>query len=187
MSDTKRPLMLLHDGELDALAAQQLAHRLAWDASAREYLAGLDTVGNGVRDAVHQGTPGVDLTDSIMARIASDAPRGLPPVRVRRWHWTRTFGSRFGVGLGSTAALAAAALLWVFVRVPADAEVVAETPRESGRPAVEISDSSAGVAIESVDFGGGGGSIFMVQGGRDTTPVVWLSEPVSGNTESGPL
>lgn len=188
MTDFRRKLMQYHDGELDAVSGQQLNRRLLWDASGRRYLSELGTLGEAVRDAVRQATPEQDLTRDIMARIEADEPRerrrGLPP---RLSGWCRRLASPPVLGLGSMAALAAVALLWLAQPVPQDS-----TPR-----GVALGDTVAGgqvrslaepgVAIESVDFGPGGGSIFVLERGRETTPVVWLSEPAHAEVRSGSL
>jgi hypothetical protein len=169
--------MRLHDGELDAVASEQAERRLGWDASGRRYLNDLERIGDGVRDALRLTTPSADLTDQIMARIEqSQKPEGFAP----RPAWQRRVLS-LGIGLGSTAALAALAVLWLSGTVSVESNDVrraADTNLRASSASVEVSsDVSPGVAIESVDFGGGGGSIFLVQAGRETTPVVWLSEP----------
>jgi len=193
-SMTRRGVMQYHDAELDPLAAEQLERQLRWDAPRRRYLESLETIGDGVRDAVRQATPTFDLTDQIMARVAaqpsstrpssSDAsrPGGAPASPT----WRRKIKVALGVGLGSTAALAAGALFWLSVGMPSDrpAEISAAT-RILEPPALD--DSARGVAIESVDFGVGGGSIFMVQAGQTSTPVVWLTEPPEVEVGSEPL
>lgn len=166
MTDLKRKLMQHHDGELDAITSEQLAHRLVWDGKGRSYLAELRTIGDSVRDAAERSTPMLDLTDAIMDRIDGDQvnrPAGLG-------RWSR----RIGVGLGSTAALAAAALFWV-ANGPEPPPLTAGSTTHGMTPL--SAEAGPGAAIESVDFGGGGGSIFMVQAGQDTTPVVWLTDP----------
>ena len=195
-SMTRRGVMQYHDAELDPIAAEQLERQLRWDASRRRYLDSLDTIGDGVRDAVRQATPAFDLTDQIMARVAAQSsstrpssssdpsrPGGALPAAPT---WRRKIKVALGVGLGSTAALAAGALFWLSVGMPSDrpAEISAAT-RTLEPPALD--DSARGVAIESVDFGVGGGSIFMVQAGQTSTPVVWLTEPPEVEVGSEPL
>lgn len=194
MTETRRKLMQFHDGELGALSAQQVERQLAWDAPGRRYLDGLDSVGNGVRDAMRQATPSLDLTDRIMAQVAL-APGAQQRGVQRRFPslsgpapWHRRLTLALGVGVGSTAALAAAALFWLSVGMPSDSEAeltLAARALES-IPASDA-ETSRGVAIESVDFGMGGGSIFMVQVADTPTPVVWLTEPPEVEVGSEPL
>jgi anti-sigma factor RsiW len=193
---TQRKLMQYHDGELDALPAQKLEHELAWNTAKRRYLETLDAIGEGVRDATRRTTAARELTDQIMARVAAEgftpkslASTGLPrPPVSSRLSWRRKITVALGVGLGSTAALAAGALFWLSVGMPSETEAhVTSTPRALEQPPVTDDDSAGGVAIESVDFGMGGGSIFMVQAGQTPTPVVWLTEPPEVEVGSEPL
>ncbi len=190
---TARGVMHYHDGELEPLAARQVERRLAWDAEQRCYLAALETIGDGVRDAVRQATPAIDLTEQIMARVSSERASAEEPswgrtrLLVPSPSWRRKITLALGVGLGSTAALAAGALFWLSVGMPSDSEAeVTMTARALELELPPASDAS-GVAIESVDFGMGGGSIFMVQAGQTPTPVVWLTEPSEVEVGSDPL
>lgn len=192
---TRRGVMQYHDGELDSRSAQQVEQRLAWDAQHRAYLGALDAIGDGVRDASRQGTPPLDLTDQIMARVARERSPTKQPTGGRArllvsspTTWGRKITLALGVGLGSTAALAAGALFWLSAEMPSNSEAeVTVTARAFERPPATDADSALGVAIESVDFGMGGGSIFMVQAGQTPTPVVWLTEPPEVEVGSEPL
>ena len=179
---TEHAVMQYHDDELEALPACQVERQLAWDAHQRGYLESLEVIADGVRDAARQATPAFDLTDQIMARIAVE--RSTSPSAA---NWRRKITVALGVGLGSTAALAAGALFWLSVRMPSENQAeVTFAARTLERPPVS-DGASAGVAIESVDFGVGGGSIFMVQAGATPTPVVWLTEPPEVEVGSEPL
>src|SRR5688572_24441728 len=112
--------MQFHDDELGALSAQQVERQLVWDARGRRYLESLDSIGDGVRDAMRQATPPLDLTERIMAQVALESRSPERPVPAAPWHRKLTLG--LGVGLGSTAALAAAALFWLSVGMPSDSE-----------------------------------------------------------------
>jgi hypothetical protein len=46
---------------------------------------------------------------------------------------------------------------------------------------------STGAAIEMVDFGAGGGTIFVVSKGTEATPVVWLSDDDPPARQAKPL
>lgn len=191
---TPRDVMQYHDGETDPLVAGQIEQRLVWDPRQRAYLRSLETIGDGVRDAVRQATPSFDLTDRIMARVAAEAVGAAEPARGEaRRHvaptasWHRKITVALGVGLGSTAALAAGALFWLSVGMPLDSQPeVTVSAQALDRPSADA-DAALGAAIESVDFGTGGGSIFMVQAGQTPTPVVWLSEPPEVEVGSEPL
>lgn len=196
-SMTRRGVMQYHDGELDPLAAEQLERRLGWDAPRRRYLDSLETLGDGVRDAVRQATPAFDLTDQIMARVTAQSAitraSSSEPSRSGRAlplgpssTWRRKIKVALGVGLGSTAALAAGALFWLSVGMPSDSPAEVSAAARTLEPTA-ADDSARGVAIESVDFGAAGGSIFMVQAGQTSTPVVWLTEPPAVEVGSEPL
>ena len=178
MSEIKRTLMQHHDGELNAITSEQIQRRLHWDGSGREYAQGLAAIGDGVREALRARTQGMDLTDEIMQRL--EAERGSKPTA----HKPKRDVSRLGFALGSSAALAAGALLWLLSGVTGEgaSRVVVPVSAANGEPV-----AAEGVAIESVDFGVGGGSIFVIQGGEVTTPVVWLSEPTEDEVRSEPL
>ena len=186
-SRTRRGVMQYYDGELDLLSAQQLERQLSWDAPRRRYLDALDSVGDGVRDAMRQATPAFDLTDQIMARVAADrAAQPASSGQSRPTSWRRKVMVALGVGLGSTAALAAGTVFWLSVGMPSESQAeISVTARTLEPPALD--DGARGVAIESVDFGAGGGSIFMVQAGQTSTPVVWLTEPPEVEVGSEPL
>lgn len=195
-SGTRRGVMAYHDGELDPLSAQQLERQLSWDAPRRRYLDALDTIGDGVRDAMRQATPAFDLTDQIMARVAAEpaqpstsqasSSRRARPLAAAPTSWRRKITLALGVGLGSTAALAAGAVFWLSVGMPSESQAeFSVTARTLEAPALD--EGVRGVAIESVDFGAGGGSIFMVQAGQTSTPVVWLTEPPEVEVGSEPL
>lgn len=191
MSIRRPTLMLHHDEELDAIDVERVERRLSWDADGRRYLDDLETIAVAVRDSVDHGIRDTAFTDQIMARVqglprtAGTQPAPKSQSLASAWH-RRTLP----FGLASTAALAAAAMFWLSVRMPTEKPVHSNTPRAvAATPAVANSSAEVdnGVLIESVDFGGGGGSIFMVQGGRATTPVVWLTEPPETEGRSEPL
>lgn len=183
----RRPILMLHhDEELDALEVERVERQLSWDAEGRRYLSDLETIGSAVREATDQRLVDRDLTDQIMARVQGAAARSNARPHRQAKAWQRR---TLPFGLVSTA-LAAAAMFWLSVRVPTERAINSDTPQAVvvvpgvSEPAAE---TESGVLIESVDFGGGGGSIFMVQGGRATTPVVWLTEPSETEGRSEPL
>lgn len=198
-SQSQLELMQYHDGELAPPAAQKLERRLAWNPSERRYLERLEAIGDGVRDVARRTSPSreaLELTDQIMARVAAEQSTLGPLASTRRprssasspMTWRRKITVALGVGLGSTAALAAGALFWLSVGMPSETEAgVTATPLALERPSATDDDGRLGAAIESVDFGMGGGSIFMVQAGHAPTPVVWLTEPPEVEVGSEPL
>ena len=53
--------------------------------------------------------------------------------------------------------------------------------------AVAAADEPQGAAVESVDFGGHAGAVFLVSADHRVTPVVWLSSdalPEEGRTQA---
>lgn len=194
MSTMARPddmeLMCWYDGELSGDAASVIEAQLADDPAARAGVATMAALGAALRDLDEQLAEGApDLTGEIMARIAADDARSSQPaLRVvrpaarepRRWV------------AAAAAVLAAAAAAVLVVRMNDGADPVDETqsmapPHKAEvsavtvasvdpAPATESSESQPAVYIESIEFGANGGSIFVVSGGGEDTPVVWLSE-----------
>ncbi|MCB9609242.1 MAG: hypothetical protein H6716_21795 [Polyangiaceae bacterium] len=194
-SPSSRDLMLLHDGELDAAAEAELLAALDADLAAQAELAGLEQLGDFLREA-HKAAAEPEFTsvaDSVMERLdepplraaqpkASSAP-SAPAQRERGWV----------VVVGVTLAAAAAGILWLRSSHPVEpvAPVASLT-----KTAVPVAPSTPGpdpkveeepVAIVSVDFGGSDGTIFVV--GDESTPVVWLADDAvpAGDAKMGPL
>jgi anti-sigma factor RsiW len=197
-----RRLMELYDGELSPAEVAELESALAADSEAQRVLAAFAEVGRGVRAAeAEREFASEGLTDAIMARVrnerAADKPRDANMAGVRDERAAdkptvvplRSVPRRRGaVVVSLTLAAAAGALMWVSRPEQAPtAHSVQPVPSAFQRPsaAIEPAEATADapvdpgpqVAIESVDFGGHTGTIFMVPAGeRDTTPVVWLSD-----------
>ncbi|MEZ4373435.1 MAG: hypothetical protein R3B07_21615 [Polyangiaceae bacterium] len=187
-----RDLMLLHDGELDGDAEAQILEALDADLEAQAQLAGLEQLGDFLREA-HGTAVEPDFTsiaDSVMERLDEPALRSTGSKRVpapvqRERGWV--------VAVGVTLAAAAAGILWLKSSHP----VEPVPPVASlARPAVPQAPSTPGpkpvaeeepVAIVSVDFGGSDGTIFVV--GDESTPVVWLADDAvpAGDAKMGPL
>jgi hypothetical protein len=161
--------MLHHDAELDEPTEQDVEARLSWDLEAQAYLSELQTLRQGVRDIYQSNLVQPDLADSIMSRVEREQqlPGDTVPASSLRWQ----------LAFCSAAALAVAAMLWLHGSSTPPDEALIPAKRAVADAPPGVSSTRRGVAIESVDFGVRGGSIFMVQAGEGTTPVVWLSEP----------
>lgn len=183
----KRPdleLMRYHDLESDAEEHRRVEERLASDEVARDYLASLRTTSAAVQTWAEAARID-DIADEVMDRIERDVAERKGQVRrLRRLSWSL---------LGSGLAAAAALWLWVgsaavdarqpsvdpLVRLPAVAP--------AAEPARSLAEIGAGVAIEKLDFGANNGSIFVIQGSTEATPVVWLSDPEGDRAKMEPL
>lgn len=194
MSVSSRDLMLLHDGELDAEAEAELLAQLEADEAAQVELAGLQQLGDFLREAEATAEePGfASVADAVLERLDEPALRSVeesplepklePAGRERGWV----------VAVGVALAAAAAGLLWMRSGHPVESppptanlvQPAAEVPSAPGPAPVAEEDP---VAIVSVDFGGNDGTIFVV--GDESTPVVWLADdaaPAEG-AKMGPL
>lgn len=168
-----RKVMQLYDGELEQSEAESVRRELAGDPEAQRVFQGFVEVGVAVRI------------------WAEEAPRlrarASPRARARR----RIGGA---VWLGMAAAAALTALVSTKGREPSltsrppvsalalPAAAATETTAAEESLDEEVSadeppsPDGAGAAIEMVDFGAGGGTIFVVSKGTEATPVVWLSD-----------
>ncbi len=178
-------LMQFYDGELsasDAIAFQAELTEHGLEDEAREVMAGLDQVGDVIRaladsDAEARAEVADQIADRVLERLPLPGPASSRRSAARIWGWS--------AGVGALA-LAAAALLviWAAGGPSTSQRPLASGPTAAERPVVAASvaadapagaESDPGVAIEVVDFGAHGGTIFMVSSGEETpTPVVWL-------------
>lgn len=182
MSPDHVRLMRYYDGELDADETAELEAELARNPEAQAVLAGLEQLSGFVRRAAAE-QPAIDVTDVIMARVASE------PRRERRIEPTPARWRTIVPAAAAVLALAASvALVNEFSRTPAaPARVVqrspapvAPPPESEVLPPTVVAEREA-VSIETVDFGAREGTIFVVQEGEGSTPVVWLmDEPTPG-------
>ena len=200
MTIDQRKLMQYFDGELDDEQAAEVEALVEHDVEARRVLEGMDQIGAVVRGVMlDQARPPEGLTDAVMARISPE-----PPAR-RAWKRLREeprFRRAVPVALGALAAAAALAL--VFERAnppqprvsPPSQPLTAARPQppaplpSSERPELEVAsvESAPAIAIETVDFGGREGTIFMLAEGEIATPVVWLmDEPGKERDSMEPL
>ncbi|HLV66789.1 MAG TPA: hypothetical protein VKY73_13300 [Polyangiaceae bacterium] len=142
---------LLHDGELDPETAREVEARLSAFPADRARLERLELIGGLLRELdLAAGMPS-DLTDRIVH--ATEARRS---VRARYW-------------VAAAGLLAAAAAVFVAV----SREPIPEGPDEGALLAANTLAEAPPVSIESVDFGGTAGAIFMVSAGVTDTMVVW--------------
>jgi anti-sigma factor RsiW len=205
VSIDQRKLMQYFDGELDHEQAAEVEALLENDVEAQRVLEGIDQVGAVVRGVMlDQARPPSDLSDVVMARIAAE-PRTAEPRGPRAWRKLRDEPRlRHAVPLALGALAAAAALALVFERqnppLPRVSPTAspqntalpqpAPTPSASEQPELELAsaESTPAIAIETVDFGGREGTIFMLAEGEIATPVVWLmDEPGTGRDSMEPL
>jgi negative regulator of sigma E activity len=200
-------LMRYFDGELPEAEARDVEATLASDAEACRVLEGLEQIGAVVRGvALDRAEAPGDLADRILERIEVEqaepapAPGGSPAVVVRPARWQRVVPAIAG-------ALAVAASIALVVELtreqtpsaPSGQAVRAPasglgTPAAPANPTLEPetpvaeADVTPAVSIETVDFGGHQGTIFMLQEGAASTPVVWLvDEPSPRGTRMEPL
>jgi anti-sigma factor RsiW len=191
-------LMRYYDGELDAEEAAEVEAALAEDPDAQRVFEGLEQLSAFVRQhEQEQAAPDPLLTDDIMSRIADEdrpALKSSPPAEVVRGPWRNILPAAAAV-----LALAASVALVneLSNKGPTTAPVVEQpsttaeeplAPVPSVEEPVELADSHPAVAIETVDFGAREGTIFLMQEGEGSTPVVWLmDEPAPAEGRMEPL
>lgn len=190
------------DGDLSAAERTEFEAWLGASPEGRTYLRELQVLGDVVRAVEEErGANAPDLADLILARVGRDggAAHTAPEARGLARGSSGVRWLRLAPPLGL--ALAAAAAVALFLRGPdeqgvrgaSSAVAVAvgtpETePSARGHELAGSSDPETGASIESVDFGAQNGTIFMVAGGADVTPVVWLvDEPEPARDRMAPL
>ncbi|MCA9627965.1 MAG: hypothetical protein KC766_09875 [Myxococcales bacterium] len=191
MSLSPRELMLLHDGELDPDAESEALERLRVDENAQAQLAGLEQLGDFLREAERAAAePSFSsLADAVLERLDEPALRPLGES-----HQASSTHPERGwvVAVGVVLAAAAAGLLWIRSSHPVESRPTANLSQPASpqapsaeRPAPVAEEDP--VAIVSVDFGGNDGTIFVV--GDDSTPVVWLADDAvpAEDAKMGPL
>lgn len=192
---TELELMCHADGELDGPRAKEIEAWLATSAEGQAYVAGIERLGDLVREAVlaqvepDAGRPPCDVVDEVMRAIESPPPVDSPtqplaggaevvPLRAHTPRRERVLR----VTMAATMAAAASVLLWLGVqRQP---EQIVGAPIEpllvaSALPSALDDDGVGedGTEVEQVDFGERGGAIFYVSGASKTaTTVIWLND-----------
>ncbi len=179
-------LMRAFDGELDeaALAAVDA------QPEAENTFSGLEQVGDFVRAMADEWHPPASMVDDIMKRVEAEPRlRVLAAASENRDEGSGRWARRAGA-LGALAAAAAAVFVIAAARdsgpsplataiAPTEAPVrtAPQAVASVASPAAMVDDEgSPAAAIESVDFGGNTGAIFMVSGGSGTTPVIWVDD-----------
>jgi anti-sigma factor RsiW len=176
--------MRYHDSESDPDECLRVEERLASDERARAELVALRASSSAVRRWAETAAMD-DITDRVMSRIEGSSERGGRLLKLRRISWSL-----------AASGLAAAACLWLWLGtatvetdLPGDPGASVELPAVApvARAAQPLAEVGAGVAIERLDFGANNGSIFVVQGSSEATPVVWLSDPEGDQAKMEPL
>lgn len=158
-------LMRYHDGELSRPAERHVERELQTDPLLQVELESYQAIGELVRDwGEHRSRAHTDIVDDVMRAVdARPYSRRAPRKRAPR---VLTWGS-LAVGLAAGIAL--------LVRA-------SSAPVYSPQPgAATLPKSEGSVAIESVDFGARGGTVFMVSTTSSDTPVVWTDDDEAGD------
>jgi anti-sigma factor RsiW len=188
-------LMRYYDGELSDEEAAEVEAALENDPDARRVFEGLEQLSAFVRKhEEEQALP--DLTDAIMGRIAREERKeSAPPAEVVRGPWSTILPAAAAVlALAAGVALVnelsnKPATTTPVVQQPSSELPVAPVPSEEPAEEQVLADSQhPAVAIETVDFGAREGTIFVMQEGEGSTPVVWLmDEPAPAGGRMEPL
>jgi anti-sigma factor RsiW len=196
MSVNHPQLMRYYDGELSDEEAAEVEAALENDPDAQRVFEGLEQLSAFVRKhGDEQVLP--DLTDAIMGRIAREERKeSARPAEVVRGPWSTILPAAAAV-----LALAAGVALvnelsnkpgttTPVVQQPSSTSEEPVAPVSSEEPAEEqvLAADTHAVAIETVDFGAREGTIFVMQEGEGSTPVVWLmDEPAPAGGRMEPL
>lgn len=187
-------LMRYLDGDLDGEEAAAVERWMAESTEAQRLCSDLERVRVELRAiSEERGRRADSIVEGVMARIDAAGGAKMRVVRGGGGQGPDRRVLAFVPALGLALA-AAAAVVAYFRPHPAPIAALRERPTAavSQAPAAEAfsgasaaavsSEPAAGASIESVDFGGQNGTIFMVAAGQEVTPVVWLDdgEPSSG-------
>lgn len=198
MSLNHPQLMRYYDGELSPEEAADVEAALEKDPEAQRVFEGLEQLSAFVR--LHEREQAVSdggLTDAIMARIAQGGTRteSTPP-EVARGPWRNIVPAAAAVlALAASVALVNelskdSRTTAPVVEQPSAASEQPQAPALFEEPAAEqvLAETGPAVAIETVDFGAREGTIFLLQEGEGSTPVVWLmDEPAPAGGRMEPL
>jgi anti-sigma factor RsiW len=187
MSVSRQVLMRYHDQELSESEALAVAAEVERDPELAEEIAAYAELGSFVRAwGEARSAEHVDLVDDIMLAIEPPAHKfaKVSPIRVH--------APRIVAWVSLAAAVAAGAVLvarsWsadpnAARGAGADGSVAVTTSASAAEP---TEPPAPPVAIESVDFGTKGGTVFVVSTDSAETPVVWTTdddESASGESE----
>ena len=195
MSVNHPQLMRYYDGELSDEEAAEVEAALENDPDAQRVFEGLEQLSAFVRKhEEEQALP--DLTDAIMGRIAREERKESARPEVVRGPWSTILPAAAAV----LALAAGVALVNELSNKPGTTTPVVQQPSptsqepvapvSSEEPAEEqvLAADTHAVAIETVDFGAREGTIFVMQEGEGSTPVVWLmDEPAPAGGRMEPL
>ena len=190
-------LMRYYDGELSDEEAAEVEAALENDPDAQRVFEGLEQLSAFVRKHEEEQAPSIDLTDAIMGRIAREERKeSARPAEVVRGPWSTILPAAAAV----LALAAGVALVNELSNKPGTTTPVVQQPSaplqepvapvSSEEPAEEqvLAADTHAVSIETVDFGAREGTIFVMQEGEGSTPVVWLmDEPAPAGGRMEPL
>ncbi|MEO6600479.1 MAG: hypothetical protein ABIQ16_11435 [Polyangiaceae bacterium] len=194
MTVSRELLMRYHDAEVSEEETRVVEAALEQQPSLLDELEAYAELGNFVRAASDSSAvQSFDISDSVMAAIATVPQRtARPPARVQ------SLLPRIATWVSLGAAIAAGSVLvarsWSAPPSPADERgthvaagehsplAPSAAPDLSAAP--ELAAALQGedepklppATIESVDFGGNTGSVFVVSTGSSETPVVWMPD-----------
>ncbi|HEY4158956.1 MAG TPA: hypothetical protein VGM29_12695 [Polyangiaceae bacterium] len=165
---TPARLMRYYDGELPEVAARLVEHELMAESELRGELQSYEAIGECVRQWAEQRSRGHDdLVDDVMRAIAG-RPYSKRVPRRRSSHVLAWVSLSLGLAAG------AALLMRTLTIQPAPASLVVPSAEHG---------AARSVAIESVDFGARGGTVFMVSTTSSDTPVVWTDDDDSDDDQ----
>lgn len=190
-------LMRLYDDELTDDERRKLEEGLG--DHERGVLEELSQLSDVVRDVAERRVADVSVVDDVMAAIEREATEPAPSPRALLLPIPANDGGRRGLMAGALALAAAAAVALGVTQLGAPSKPTA--PAETARAPVVVNPrvvqplappaapaEVVPAAIESIDFGGSRGAIFMVSAGQETTPVVWMTDdPPSAGDRMDPL
>lgn len=195
MTVSRELLMRYHDAEVSEAEARVVEAALEQEPALVEELEAYAELGSFVRAASDsRAVLEFDIADSVMAAVQTESPRvARPPARVH------SLLPRIATWVSLGAAIAAGSVLVArsWSAPPASHGGTRGAHAVTGEPA-SVSPSAAPdlsaapelaaalqpeeepklppATIESVDFGGNNGSVFVVSTGSSETPVVWMPD-----------
>ncbi len=182
-------LQRYYDGDLSPLEERTVRARIEADPGAQRRLARLERLSDMLGIAAAEMGSGLDSA-AMFAGIEADLKRGQElgvgeRFRVIVGEWSE---HRRGVvlSLGAAAAIAAAAVLMVVSRGPADESQARSMPRPREERKERLAEASPtapatieavhGSQIENVDFGKSTGTVFEIENAGVKTAVVWITD-----------
>jgi hypothetical protein len=198
MSVSRELLMRYHDGAVSEEEAVLVEEALEQEPALLEELGAYAELGSFVRAwAEADSGAGIDIADSVLARIAAD---DAPAPRIAPVH---SIWPRLATWISLGAAIAAGSVLvarsWSAPPVTRGGHAATAEQATLGSPSAAVTASAAAAApsavtpedvtaaleeepkdspatIESVDFGKTNGTVFVVSTDSADTPVVWMPD-----------